>query len=543
MKKLINYGRISSETENNSVAKLLDITVLHPITALQVVLEQRILADYLRRVDNPEMANALSAIAERLESSLPKNLPRTILSDIYTAGKEHIDALRKNLYSRIVPEQIIDLFASPMLNEKTKDVGEEYYTPTLTKYGLEFLYIWLNLATGYVPPSAREESNPSEPVLRNSPILVPALRPCLSAKEANKGVVHSDNPLHQPINNDIPGSSYMTILDFRIDTSASAFELFGRSTGLKDILSRYILADKNAIDMVALISNFCIQRDRYDMTNSSGKSTQDTQLKDICFDLVTSACARDTTAYTEVECNLSSSARLADEVTMLADMAQQGKLKRIHNLENPVTKFILTEFLSRCGADAQLVNYFAKPAQAITGAEAASYSKSAWSLLTDGRAIPGMEDLDSEEEQDDNKEEDTSSGTEEQSDGKDTESEATPEPQNDADDAADDADDQNDTQKDSLGQEATNVPGKVDHRPDIDPKLLLLELASPVEALSDYLYRELVSRRISYILKNPPENARPDVLQFLKAWKSQWLFLVSIPTIRDFLSRVAIRLS
>lgn len=126
--------------------------------------------------------------------------------------------------------------------------------------------------------------------------------------------------------------------------------------------------------------------------------------------------------------------------------------------------------------------------------------------------------------------------TEDTSDTSDTES------TDEEDDSSEDMDfttgDETDT--DTATESDTAKPN---HRPAIEHKFMLLELGSPVESLSDFLYRDLVSRRISYILKNPPENARPDVLELLKTWKNQWLFIVSIPTIRDFLSKIAIRIS
>ena len=71
----------------------------------------------------------------------------------------------------------------------------------------------------------------------------------------------------------------------------------------------------------------------------------------------------------------------------------------------------------------------------------------------------------------------------------------------------------------------------------------MLELAGTKETLSDYIFRETVARRISNLLKNPPENAMPNDLLTLKRWKSRWLFLASVACIRDFLTRISLRLS
>ena len=84
---------------------------------------------------------------------------------------------------------------------------------------------------------------------------------------------------------------------------------------------------------------------------------------------------------------------------------------------------------------------------------------------------------------------------------------------------------------------------KTDKKPTIDPQKMLIELASPDETMSEYIFRETVARRISDILRNPPENARPNDLLMLKRWRSRWLYLASISCLRDFLTRVSIRLS
>jgi hypothetical protein len=81
------------------------------------------------------------------------------------------------------------------------------------------------------------------------------------------------------------------------------------------------------------------------------------------------------------------------------------------------------------------------------------------------------------------------------------------------------------------------------HKPTIDPKLMLLEMASPDESLSDYIFRETVSLRIDNFLRNPPENASPNDLLMLKRWRSSWLWLTSISCLRDFLTRLKLRLS
>lgn len=85
-------------------------------------------------------------------------------------------------------------------------------------------------------------------------------------------------------------------------------------------------------------------------------------------------------------------------------------------------------------------------------------------------------------------------------------------------------------------------PKKV--KPQIDPDKMLLELSNPQsEPMTDYVYREIVAQRISNLIKQPPRNARPNDIVMLKRWKSRWLYLASIACLRDFLTRVSLRLS
>lgn len=530
MINLTYYGRVvpaSSATIANSEVKMLNVKALQPILAIQVVLEQYILADYLRRADNPKAGNVLAAIAERLDNSLPKRIGNTIFADAYNIGKEYCELMRKGMYTSIDAQQLLDIFTSPLLEDEVTD--DNIYTATIAKQGPEFLYVWLNITTSYVPASVKEQPG-TEPALFNAPLLIPSLVP---GKRLGTDGFNGDD-------------EYVTTIDFSYNTEiSSSFNMFGSNrTGLGNLLARYNLAKNHLGNIAGLLSNFCLERNRYIMTNSgtNGNCVPCT-IQDVCFDLVTSAGSHDATARSSLASNLSNAnkMRLETSLTLLAQMAKSNHLGRIHNVEDSSMKFVITELMSRCGASAQLVNYFTKPVQAITMAEARAFDSSIWADLIDSRLshISGMEALD--EEVDDTEDEDTSDDTEQEDTASDKPSEdAADEDDNEADTDEEQDDDSSD---DSAEDEDKGEPGKVDHRPDIDPKLMLLELASPVEALSDYLYRELVSRRISYILKNPPKNADPEVLHFLKAWKSQWLYLVSIPTIRDFISRITIRLS
>ena len=72
---------------------------------------------------------------------------------------------------------------------------------------------------------------------------------------------------------------------------------------------------------------------------------------------------------------------------------------------------------------------------------------------------------------------------------------------------------------------------------------MILELAGPNESMKDYVFRDTIAKRIVNTLKNPPENASPNDLIMLKRWLSRWLYLASVACLRDFLTRLSLRLS
>lgn len=142
------------------------------------------------------------------------------------------------------------------------------------------------------------------------------------------------------------------------------------------------------------------------------------------------------------------------------------------------------QFLAKIGSSADLVNYFSKPITQISATEALAFRSSTFAGIFSDRLVAGTEDLE-----------------------------------------------ESDTKKTTKSL------------PEIDPDKMLLEIANPDETMSDYIYRETVASRISMILDNPPANARPNDLLILKRWRAKWLYLASISCLRDFLTRISLRLS
>ena len=196
---------------------------------------------------------------------------------------------------------------------------------------------------------------------------------------------------------------------------------------------------------------------------------------------------------------------------------------------------LLAELLNIVKVDDKLFSYCTRPAKKILASEALAYSTSIYKHLIADRLIAAMEavddDTDTDEVTDEDEDEDTS----------DTDLDGDNDMSDDSSGGTD-----NDTGTGSDG--VTDVPNEEDteeenNKPAIDPNMALFELAKPNSSMKDWMYRTIVARKISAILKNPPENARPSDLILLKRWRSRWLYIVSIPCLRDVLSRISLRLS
>lgn len=276
---------------------------------------------------------------------------------------------------------------------------------------------------------------------------------------------------------------------------------------LSSLIERFNFKDYSVDDILPIYASFSLDHDKYVMTNS------DTTVSDICFDLVTGS------SYVPghpagLVCL---AVDKADFIQTLRTMVQEGRLAKVESVE------LFGELLTKLGESPDLVNYFTQPITLISAAEAFAFRSSDFTVLVNDRFLAGMEAMDEGTEGTDDE-----AGSSEETEGLEEdvpEGEATG------------------SELESADGSSSATTAEEDEKPQIDPKQMLLELAQPDESMSDYLYREMVSRRISFILKNPPENAMPNDLLMLKRWKSRWLYLASVSCLRDFLSRVSVRLS
>ena len=273
----------------------------------------------------------------------------------------------------------------------------------------------------------------------------------------------------------------------------------GDISGPFSYLSRFNMKDHTVDGIIALMASFAIDHDRriekYVMTDLPGG--YGFRIADVCFDLVTgSSYVQPDPAGGSITVT-----RTQEFLDFLKEKVEKNELGLIQDPE------LFGEFLTRVGFDHSTVEYFRKPVSLISAEEAYAFRHSDVRFLMNDKFTPGMEA--------------------------------------DALDIPDDEDEADPTTEAPEGTptDLTTDDTSAEEKPQIDPKMMLLELKDPTESMSDYIYREMVARRIEMILKNPPENALPNDLLMLKRWRSRWLYLASIACLRDFLTRVSIRLS
>jgi hypothetical protein len=309
---------------------------------------------------------------------------------------------------------------------------------------------------------------------------------------------------------------YLVIVDFEPHESTKFYLNpipFGKEAGLADFINRFDFGDLAVDDLVPLLAAFSTNHSQYDMTSFTSLSRK-IEMEDVCYDLVTgnSFVPR---AGSSVSPNVHHFMEVFKEMI------------ETHRLQNIKESALFGEILQKIGESTDLVNYFMKPVNLITASEAYAFRSSFYKDFIKDKALGSMEDLDTNKV-----------NSNQNNDSQDTKQAGSP--------AGDDQQDTNassDTSSESTDKSDKESDKIVDHKPEVDPKLMLLELASPVETMSDYLFRETISRRISNTLRNPPENARPDQLLLIKRLKSRWLYLISISCLRDFLMKLPLRLS
>lgn len=297
------------------------------------------------------------------------------------------------------------------------------------------------------------------------------------------------------------------------------------SNKLEEVLSACSFSQYTVDNVFGIFASFAIEHDKYLMTDYESLN-----VADLCFDLITGSRYTDITFkcdenshHFQKHPNLFS--RL---IHFFLNMISEGKL------QPPKDLGLIAELMNLCnvtgGTSEMVVNFLTKPVNQITGAEAMAFRDSELAKLIPDRIIAAMEAADEDDASDDSMSED-SDDTVDDADNSD-----------DMDLGGDDTDTGDDTIDESEEEEDDEQP-ETEIKPKLDPTMMLLELAKPNESMTSFLFKETLARRIDNILNNPPEHISPTDLLMLSRWRYQWLFLVSPACLRDFISRISIRLS
>lgn len=458
---------------------------LHPFDKMKFVLEQAIYWDYLHRVcGNTTSVNDLKNSVAYYRRTLKNNIfdRDVVLNTLYSIGYEAIDKLLNEKDYYFI--KLVDLESIFSRNPLPTASDEGIYRCSMQ---YEFLVEHYAIAT-------RKWDTNKYPtgIMLECALYVPSIK-LISKKQENTKALND---------------SICISLEPKTMSSFNFNELTKyRNMCPHCIMQAFDMHEISLDEYVALLACFSLDHNKYIMNVHD----TDFSVADVCFDLVTGS------SYTALlgSAGMDLVKDLEPWLTFVKNMISSGKLKSSKDNE------LFGELLAKLGEDSKIVNYFTKPLNQITATEALSFRNSFFSDFISDRLAIGMEDIDQSSEDDSSNDEADKSVDSE-----------TPEVNTSIDGATD-----GDLVTEKVPEEDINI------KPQIDPGKMLLELAKSADSMSDYIYRETVSRRISSILKNPPENAMPNDLLMLKRWRSRWLYLASISCLRDFLTRVSLRLS
>ena len=498
MKTFLTHALINNT--DNSANQLCNFILdgLTEYDKMKVVLEQAIYSSYLSIVsDKGTVLDDLSKTVYDLYLQLKKSIhsQNYLENDFYTIG---IDTI-KNIIDNTLNRSNLDYNA--LLAMFSSNVNKTYYgnlyVPTITKV---FLDVWFNMITG----DYNKDEYP-EGVMYDSALYVPNITMIKGSNSQSTITSHRVAITLNPI----------AIKQYKFSSTPTIC--------LPCLIRNCDLSDYTLDQAPAIFSGFCIDHSKYVMTNSP-----DITFVDVCFDMVTGS------SFTNNSTGKNWIVDCGSWIDCLRDMISNNRLKPVLDGE------LFGELLARIGENSDLVNYFKKPITKITATEALAFRSSVFSEFLTDKFDVGLEAFDEGDTEDESDSKDTDKDSEEEDNSDDSTNEEGAADEEGSDDT-DLADNNSEEVESDMNQEKDQPAENV--RPQIDPGKMLLELANPTDSMSDYIYRETVSRRIGSLLKNPPENAMPNDLLMLKRWRSRWLYLASIACLRDFLTRVSLRLS
>ena len=498
---LTNAMIVSEDTDSpNQAPGRFILSGLHEFDQMKVVLEQAIYLHYLKLCSCTTTCSDFRNSVIKMRMSIPNAIHTSdiTIDNLYESGIRYIDhLLHKDIKTLPAIGPISELYTIFRQKNRVKYYND-LYTATMTK---AFLDEFLAIFTGYY----NVEDYP-DGILRNAPIYRPSLTLCDFRTSRNDRRSYQVAMTFSPL----------TTLGFDFTEATNC------AKDLPSFIGGFNLINYTVDEIISLYASFSIDHDKYVIANSTGNI--DVAIADICFDMVTGS------SY--VSPSPSGSERIVDLASFkrsLFNQIKQGKL------QSPKDSKLFGDLLARIGESYNLVNYFTKDINHISSQEAFAFRKSMLADIIKDRFVVSMEADDTATDDSAGDIGDDSTDLSGDTDGADT--------------AASDADASPDLGgTDELAGGASSLddtqekPKKV--TPQIDPDKMLLELANPQsEPMTDYIYREIVAQRITNLIKQPPRNARPNDIVMLKRWKSRWLYLASIACLRDFLTRISLRLS
>ena len=494
-----------NDSEPRSTYYRFSLDDLHPFDRMKCVLEQWFFYSYLK--ETTTSTSTIPSFKDSLDlytSELPGTIPgiHGALEEMYQLGIRLIQQLQNEQYTSVSYMDAYVIFNQPPMdkNELFQIVYDSrLYTSSMTQV---FLVEWF--AT--IGKMYEFEDYP-EGVIHSAAFYVP-----------NAEVVQNYNPeVAKEENQDY---SVCVNLEARPIVSFKLKPMMENIPGVFGILDRCTFTTGTPLridDIIGYLASFSIDHDRYIMKFMDPQAPR--SVVDVCYDLVTGSSFTQNNAGVLVDHGIF--------IQLMQRYVTEHQLLPCQDSE------LFGALIEKLGADPKVVNYFVQPDEAVTGAEAFAFRRSEYASLFAAKFFPGME-ADDEEAPEDQPDDEEEPGDDQEDD---QEQQTSPEVE----------DTVTGTEEDEPTQEPmdpeSDTAEEPSEKPEIDPDKMLLELVQPNETLADYIYREMVSRRITAILQNPPESARPNDLLMLKRWKSRWLYLTSIACLRDFLSRVSIRLS
>ena len=496
MAHMMQLARICHQSEEEEKYFQMNVAALAPMDALKVVLEQAMYAHYLRMASSsvtiPEYISTVREMFALIPFSVESDDPA--YTTIYDRGLRVCSVILESLtmeseeatrhLETINPTDVRMVFRMPTEGEYRH---REYLATMTDTFCTEWCAFFLGKYDNELYPAG---------VLADGAIFVPSVETFINYDPARNKEDNQANNTAMLID-----LTPMAVGSFKLN-----LEEYPKIC-IHCFIQQFNMQDRSVDDLVGLLASFAIDHDPY-YQNKYGMAGFDREPKfrvtDICFDLVTGSDFVPTTNNRDAVC---------DKEYFLDNIQKMLKEHHIRPVEDYT---LFGELIRRLGETLEVVNFFIKPVNAILAAEALAFRSSVYAGFIQDRVFASMEAVG----------EDTVDDTDTEDDQE----------------VAEDSDDGSEDQENN-DVDADEADVRVDKKPVIDPDQMMLELAGTKETLSDYIFRETVARRISNLLKNPPENAMPNDLLTLKRWKSRWLFLASVACIRDFLTRISLRLS